>query len=95
MFLKVFLCFCVFRVFVKIFYFLFLTKKLLEGFLRVSRDLALSAKVRMKKKSENTKIQTESFMRKNYPRKLISASVAFSRVTLREAYLRKARVFSL
>ena len=53
MFLKVFLYFCVFRVFVQMVYFLFLSKKkkktLSEAFSRVSRELAYPAKMTMAK----------------------------------------------
>ena len=38
MFLKVFLCFCVFRVFVQYVHFIFSQKTILEAFLRVSRE---------------------------------------------------------
>ena len=63
MFLKVFLCFCVFRVFVKIFYFLFLTKNSFRGiFASKSRFSSFRKSEDEKKKLENTEIQTKSFM---------------------------------
>ena len=97
MFLKVFLCFCVFKVFVHIAYFLFLLKTLSETFSRESRELALPAKMRMAKIGKHWILDRnfhDYFVRKIYPWNSLHASVAFSRVISREAYPQKLRVFS-
>ena len=101
MFLKVFLYFCVFRVFVQMVYFLFLSKKkkktLSEAFSRVSRELAYPAKMRMAKIRKHWNSDREfhdCFAGNSYSWKLMSASVAFSRVTLWEAYSQKAHFHS-
>ena len=60
MFLTVFLYFCVFRVFVHIACFLFLTQNSFKGIFARSSELALPTKMRMTK-IENTKFQIETF----------------------------------
>ena len=75
----------------------FYQKNLSESFSRVSHELALPAKMTMAKIGKHwisDKNFCDCLTRNIYPQNSLHASVAFSRVILREAYLRKARVFS-
>ena len=68
-----------------------------EAFLRVSRELAYPAKMRMAKITKHWNSDREfhdCFAGNSYLWKLMSASVAFSRVTLWEAYSQKAHFHS-
>ena len=102
-FLSIFYMFLIFYTFVcleflfKISISCFYQKNLPESFSRVSRELALPAKMTMAKIGKHW-ISDKKFWdylaRNIYPQNSLHASVAFSRVILREAYLQKALVFS-
>ena len=97
MFLKVFLCFYAFRVFVHIAYFLFYLKTLLEEF---SWEVSRISYSHENENGKNWKHQNldrnfrDYLARNSYPRNNFNAFMAFSWVTLREAYPWKLHVFS-
>ena len=97
MFLKVFLCFCVFRVFAQNVYFLFLSKNSFRGI------FASMSRVTSSRENDDGKFRKHwnsyrefhnCLTSKFYPRNYYVLQWPFSRVTLREAYQRKTRFCS-
>ena len=97
-FLKMFLYLYVFRVFIHIAYFLFLTKNSFRGIFAKSSQVSSSLENEDGKNWKHWILDRnfcDCLTRKIYPRNSLHASVAFSWVTSREAYQRKTRVFSI
>ena len=97
MFLKVFFCFCVFRVCVQNVYFLFLSKNSFWGIFESKLWVSSSRENKdgKNKKHCNSYREFHDYLtRNNYLQKLMSASMVFSWVTSREAYPRKVHFCS-